>query len=261
MMAELLWPISFLIENLETLFNNINNSDIIASYCALMPFSKARTRAINRIGPHDKDVLSIIICGMLGDWWSHLIPGRFLNSVRFQIEQAVSNAAYIHHLNLLFYSLGYCPSFVPKLVKKSDKFKNIQTDNTADRFNYRLTLFTFTSFLWVHLGFYNSAGIKRVPLWIADFLTPIGLAHWIMQDGSRQIGQGVNLATNSFSYEDCVFLANILSSKFSFRTSVVKSGKPNQWKISIWKESMPVLAQLVKPYIIPEMRYKLQGYL
>jgi hypothetical protein len=31
--------------------------------------------------------------------------------------------------------------------------------------------------------------------------------------------------------------------------------------LSIWKESMPLLAKLVGPYIIPEMRYKFAGYL
>jgi hypothetical protein len=30
-------------------------------------FSKSRTKALYRIGPHNKYVLSIIICGMLGD--------------------------------------------------------------------------------------------------------------------------------------------------------------------------------------------------
>ena len=79
-----------------------------------------------------------------------------------------------------------------------------------------------------------------------------------MQDGSRQKGQGINIATNSFSLVDCQLLAKILSTKYSFRTSVIKSGKPNQWKISIWKESMPLLADLVKPYFIPEMKYKLR---
>ena len=78
-----------------------------------------------------------------------------------------------------------------------------------------------------------------------------------MQDGSRQKGQGIFIATNSFSFEDCKFLANILSNKFLLKTSVVKSGKPGQWRISIWKESMPVLRQIVKSHFIPEMEYKL----
>ena len=44
------------------LISHINsNKEFIPS------FSKARTKALYRIGPHNIDVLSIIICGMLGD--------------------------------------------------------------------------------------------------------------------------------------------------------------------------------------------------
>ena len=54
-----------------------------------------------------------------------------------------------------------------------------------------------------------------------------------MQDGSRQMGQGLSLATNSFTYEDTLFLANILNEKFGLVTTVVKTGVAGQWKISI----------------------------
>ena len=43
--------------------------------------------------------------------------------------------------------------------------------------------------------------------------------------------------------------------------SIIKTGVPNQWRISIWKESMLLLTQIIRPYIIPEMEYKLAGYL
>ena len=49
-----------------------------------------------------------------------------------------------------------------------------------------------------------------------------------MQDGSRQVGQGVNIATNSFTYDDCLFLANFLTSEYGLITSVVKTGVPDQ---------------------------------
>jgi hypothetical protein len=67
--------------------------------------------------------------------------------------------------------------------------------------------------------------------------------------------------THSFSNQDVQILANLLTELYGLRTSVVKSGIDNQWRISIWKESMPKLAEIVKPYIIPEMAYKLKGYL
>jgi hypothetical protein len=49
-----------------------------------------------------------------------------------------------------------------------------------------------------------------------------------MQDGSRQKGQGISLATNSFTYADCVFLSKILQDKYNLKTSVVKAGFEEQ---------------------------------
>jgi hypothetical protein len=54
-----------------------------------------------------------------------------------------------------------------------------------------------------------------------------------MQDGSHQKGQGVYIATNSFTFEECKFLAFTLTNKYKLKTSVIKSGKTNQWRISI----------------------------
>jgi LAGLIDADG DNA endonuclease family len=48
-----------------------------------------------------------------------------------------------------------------------------------------------------------------------------------MQDGSFQKGQGINLATNSFTYEECKFLAIILTNKYKLKISVIKTGIPN----------------------------------
>jgi hypothetical protein len=49
-----------------------------------------------------------------------------------------------------------------------------------------------------------------------------------MQDGSRQIKQGVNLATNSFTHDDCLYLSKILQEKYNLKTSVVKAGHDGQ---------------------------------
>ena len=219
----------------------------------MLPFNKARTKAITRIGPHNKQVLDIIICGMLGDFWADKIPGKQIPGIRFNIEQSIRHTAYIHQLTLLFYKLGYCARPIPTLVQKSDKV-------IENRFNYRLSLFTFTNFIWIYDSYYktvNGENIKCIPFFIGDYLTPIGLAHWICQDGSHQKGQGIKLATNSFSFEECKFLATIISKKYNLKTSVVRTGTPNQWCITIWKESMPLLRQIVNPYFIPEMKYKL----
>jgi hypothetical protein len=59
-MMAILWPNWILV-------NNIINEGMVVCL-NLLPFVRARTRAILRVGPHSKDVLSIIICGMLGDF-------------------------------------------------------------------------------------------------------------------------------------------------------------------------------------------------
>jgi len=241
------------------LVNIINTGTILC--LSLLPFVRARTRAILRIGPHSKDVLSIIVCGMLGDWWADEIKCQTLSSVRFNIEQSVSHSAYIHSLSLLLFEYGYCSSFVPKLVKKSEGVNDKRTDKSVTRFNYRLTLFTYTNLHWIYEGFYqkiNGVTVKRVPEWIAEYITPVGLAHWICQDGSRQKGQGILLSTNCFTKLDCIFLAKILKDKYGLKTSVVKTGYENQWKISIKKESMEQLVSIVSKHIVPSMQYKIK---
>lgn len=79
-----------------------------------------------------------------------------------------------------------------------------------------------------------------------------------MQDGSRQQGQGIYLATNSFTKEDCIFLAKLLENKYTLKTSVVKAGFDNQWKITVKKESMKQLVSVVEKHIVPEMQYKIK---
>jgi hypothetical protein len=62
-----------------------------------LPPEEARSSgAINRIGPHSKEVLSYIVGGLLGDWWVDKIPGKTLPSVRFNVEESISNGGGIY---------------------------------------------------------------------------------------------------------------------------------------------------------------------
>jgi len=252
----------------------INNKKLIYYFISNLSFSKKGTKALCRIGPHNIDILSVLICGLLGDWWGDKIINKGGISIRFNIEQGLNNSAYINHLTYLFFNFqdlrswkskvndwGYSSYLIPKLVKKTELKKN---NGNVERFNYRLTLFIFSSLDWVYDSFYaveKGKKIKKVPIWIEEFITPIGLAHWIMQDGSRQKGQGVNIATHSFTLKECEFLSGILYKKYNLTTTIIKSGYENQWRIAIWKESMPTLVNIIKPYVVDEMKYKLKDYI
>jgi len=82
-----------------------------------------------------------------------------------------------------------------------------------------------------------------------------------MQDVSRQYKQGIYIATHSFTFEECVFLSDVLFRKYKLKSTVIKTGEFNKWRISIWKEFMITLVSIIKPYIIEEMKYKFIDYI
>ena len=249
------------------LINYINKDMVVC--LSLLPFSRARTRAILRVGPHSKDVLSIIICGMLGDWWADEIKAQALPSTRFNIEQSVNNSAYIHNLSLTLFEYGYCSSFVPKLVKKSEGINDKRIDKTVTRFNYRLTLFTYTSLHWIYEGFYtkvNGVTAKRVPEWIGEYITPIGLAHLLMQAGSVS-KEGLMICTQFNNPTDINRIINVLKSRYNI-DSAIHSCALRRWDVDpreeekklsvlIRKESMPFLRTIINPYMDPTLLHLL----
>jgi ubiquinol-cytochrome c reductase cytochrome b subunit len=67
----------------------------------------------------------------------------------------------------------------------------------------------------IHDAFYkifNGQNTKVVPKNIADYLSPLALAVWIMDDGTCQ-GSGVIISTNSFPKEEVQFLCDVLKKK------------------------------------------------
>ena len=76
-----------------------------------------------------------------------------------------------------------------------------------------------------------------------------------MDDGSRQ-GTGLHISVYAFSNDDVDKLMFTLQDKFKLRCSI-HYNKDKKPRIYIFKESMPNLICLVKPYFIKEMLYKL----
>lgn len=260
MMAKVNWP-NWQIKNQGNIMEQIENYYIYAQ----IAFIKPNQRAIKRIGPHNKEVLNQIIWGLLGDWWCDRIPSKKKYSFRFQIDQEYKHKEYMLWLTKWFYLRGYCASIKPKTITR------------GTRKTLRLTLFTFTNLDWIYNAFYKNKPIKgatssllckgvsdvtykkikTMPRLIEEFQTPASQAALIMQDGSRQKGQGISIATNCFTYEECVFLATLLASTYNLKTSVVSAGVQNQWKVTIWKESMPKINKLLKEHIIGNMERKI----
>lgn len=200
----------------------------------------------NYNGPLNKNILSIIYGSLLGDGFAEKRKGSKGTRINFYLEG--SHTDYLLYLHSLIANLGYCNTKLPKIstrLGKQGKIINIIRFNT----------WTYKSFNWIYNEWYDNK-IKRIPLSLKDYFTPLTLAIWIMDDGYKS-GKGLKLSTNSFKYNELLFLIKLFYDKYDIKVSIVKTGVYNQYNLYIWKESIPKLFNLVKPYIIPSMKYKL----
>lgn len=226
------------------LYDNV----LLMTMVPLLPFSTPNVRGVKRIGPHNYDILCLLIGSMLGDCSAELRS----SSTRFCFQQEASHSGYLLWFHGLVASLGYCSVSTPNLLTRIGKGGRI-------RIVLRFKTFSYPSFNWVHEGFYPQ-GIKVVPLWIADYLSPLALAVWIMDDGGI-VSSGMKLATNSFSLPDVQRLCDVLFIKYGIVGKPNKTGVTDQYCIYVNKASMPLLASIVAPHIHPSMSYKLNSYL
>lgn len=203
-------------------------------------------KANKRIGPHNKEILTIIYGGLLGD--AHAEKRSTGNGTRISFYQEGSHCSYLLWLHQKVSDLGYCNPALPEIQTRlgsKGKVKNI----------IRFRTFTFSSFNFIHELWYED-NIKKVPCNINEFLTPLSLAIWIMDDGGK-VGNSLKLSTNSFTYSDCLLLVKTLYDNFNLKATTHSAGVPNQYCIYIFTESMPLLRKIVSPYVHPSMKYKI----
>jgi hypothetical protein len=81
-----------------------------------------------------------------------------------------------------------------------------------------------------------------------------------MDDGSFNTSKGyIIFCTDTYSKEDVLYLISILNTKFNISSALfmIKIIKKFYYRIRINKLSMPILIELVTPYFISSMLYKL----
>lgn len=70
----------------------------------------------------------------------------------------------------------------------------------------------------------------------------------------------VKICTDNFTKEEVLKLIEVLHKRYDIKASINQRTNPGgviKWRIRISKSSMGKLISLVRPYIIPEMLYKL----
>lgn len=200
--------------------------------------------ALKRVGPHKEEIYSMLTGSILGDGFAE----RHGLGTRFHLHYSHKNAEYLNFLHNNFAENGYCSPEKPKLSKIIGK-------KGAIYFSLRFRTYTFASFNSFYEDWYDNNKIKKLPNNLSQFLTPFAFAIWVIDDGSFT-GFGVKIATDSFSREEVLSLANLLNSKYMLDVSVQRQSK--YWRLYILKRSIPTLIRILDPFIVPSMRYKLE---
>ena len=164
----------------------------------------------------------------------------------------------------------------PYLVHKYEVLKEFcQTEPSVTSIFDKRTQKTYTrcsfntlssdSFRYFGQSFYekkvsDSKYSKIVPKNIRRLLNARSLAYWYMDDGSlkwKGKSNAYRLCTDNFQYYEVIRLKEALETKFELKVSIQK--QRDTYRIYIPEESSEKFRNLIEPYVIPSMYYKLKA--
>ncbi len=219
-----------------------------------------RISSLKRIGPHNLDILEIIIGSLLGDGSMEISKEDLdFSSYRFAFSLEKPNGEFLLWLHAEISKLGYCKPNIPQIMCRKG------VDGSL-RYIFRFRTYSYSSFSWIYESFYTTntdintgktTRRKIIPTFLSDYLTPKAIAIWIMDDGTYIKDRGLRFCTNSFTLNEVKFLGSILDSKYNLSFTIHKTGVVNQYGLYLPKKNLEPLIKIVKPYIHPTMLYKL----
>lgn len=166
-------------------------------------------------------------------------------SYRLKIEQSARHEPYLRHIYDLFNEWVLTPP----------RERRTRASNGTTTSNWKFQTVSHPALRPYGQHFY-AGGKKRVPELIADWLTPRGFAYWFMDDGSMNSteSKGVILNTQAFELRDVQRLVDVLSGRFGLRAKIRR--QPVGFQIYLSGDSYDDLRNLIEPFVIEEMRYK-----
>ena len=184
---------------------------------------------------------SVVVGILLSD--GNLSSSKPHENPHLAFKQGLNNSKYV----LWVYSIlsHYCNVY-PSVVK------SIRVDKTHCGLYFRTR--GLPCFGELRSLFYKDRK-KVVPENIYYLLTPIALAHVIMGDGVAK-SHGLIICTDSYSTVDVVRIMNVLMIKYGLECTL-RYHRPTHPRIYIRQCSMPIVRELVKPYMAKSRLYKI----
>lgn len=143
------------------------------------------------------------------------------------------------------------------LFWKYEKLKNltVSAPSEVDSGKWRFRSFSHPFFTNLRKEWYPN-GTKCVNRKILDLIQPLGLAIWYMDDGSLdKTSNFMKISTCSFSEKEHVEIIQWLEEKYSIKSHMKNYSGYRCLVIDI--DSRRNFVNLVKPFVIPSMNYKI----
>jgi hypothetical protein len=137
-----------------------------------------KMKTSKRIGPHNSDVISVLVGCLLGDAYANQTKGE-TKGTNFRFKQSGRHKDYLFYLYNFFFERGYCTAAGPREYRTT----LINASNASKtHFGFEFDIFTFSSFNWLYDLFYVN-GKKTIQPELINYFTPMSLAFLIMDDG------------------------------------------------------------------------------
>lgn len=193
-----------------------------------------------------KEQREVIFGKMLGD--GHLETQNKGRTYRLKIEHSIKQKEYVDWQFDLFRNIV--------LSTPQEKIKKI---NEISYVNYGFSTLSIDSFRFFANQFYKD-NKKKIPKLIHRWLAPLTMAVWFMDDGSIKSDRNKSLILNtqSFSKKDVEMLKNVLEQKFGIKAKLrIQQRKQIGYQLYLLSETIDKFIDIVNPYILSSMRYKL----
>ena len=134
--------------------------------------------------------------------------------------------------------------------------------------NWEFSIKAHPYFNKIYHKFYNDYRHRIISKYIPKYLTPYGIALWYMSDGyiclvgknkNKICNRRIDFCTDRYTYNEIESLQKMMLNKFNISCSIIKRGE--FYRLRVKMTSYETFFNLVYPYIIPSMQYKLYfGY-
>jgi hypothetical protein len=227
-----------LLNNLNLIYINLEDLSFV-NYILFMSIVP-----IKPVTNPDNEIKEILFGSLLGDG-SLELPSRGKNA-RFIFSQSFKFEPYFLHMFSLFKEVFGLSTF------RSYAYKDKRTGKVYTTLSFKTRVFSILTEFY-HLFYINK--VKTVPMDLS-LLTPLALAHWIMDDGAKSTNGGLYLCTDSYTLLDVQRLAKYLNETYHLKVSIYnRSGK--YLRLYISSTSMDKVIKLVINHMHPSMLYKL----